>query len=178
MSETILQISTKVVYDNPWMTVREDEIERPDGSRGVYAYADKPDFVLIIPMEDDGFHLVEEYRYPVRRRTWGFPQGTATAPTREEEAGIELAEETGLRAAHWRLLGVLDNAHGLTSQRFHVYLATGLERGQAVREHTEQDMRQRWVSRGEFERMVRAGEVCASSSVAAYALLGLTPESG
>ncbi|MFI6787107.1 NUDIX domain-containing protein [Nonomuraea sp. NPDC050383] len=171
---TIRQISSKVVYSNPWMVVREDEIERPDGSRGLYAYMDKPDFVLVIPMERDGFHLVEEYRYPVRRRTWSFPQGSAEASSREEEARKELAEETGLRAAHWRWLGALDNAHGVATQQMHVYLATRLEPGPARREHTEQDMRQRWVSREEFEAMVGAGEVTDSGSVAAYTLLRMS----
>ncbi|MFB4288041.1 NUDIX domain-containing protein [Nonomuraea sp. ATR24] len=178
--DTIRQLSSKVVYDNPWMTVREDQVERPDGTRGMYAYVDKPDFVLVVPMEDDGFHLVEEYRYPMRRRSWSFPQGTATAASREEEARIELAEETGLRAASWTLLGALDNAHGLVNQQLYVYLATELQRGPANREHTEQDMLHRWVSRAEFERMIRAGEISDSSSVAAYTLLrmGLTPGTG
>ncbi|GAA4506165.1 MULTISPECIES: NUDIX domain-containing protein [Nonomuraea] len=179
---TIRQLSTKVVYANAWMKVREDEIERPDGSRGTYGYVDKPDFALVIPMERDGFHLVEEYRYPVRRRSWSFPQGSAAEPTPEDVARTELAEETGLRARTWTPLGALDNAHGLATQRLHVYLATGLEAGAAEREHTEQDMRRRWVSRAEFEDMLRAGEVGDSGSVAAYTLLTLhervTPASG
>jgi 8-oxo-dGTP pyrophosphatase MutT (NUDIX family) len=174
MPDTIKQVSTRVVYGNAWMTVREDEVERPDGSRGLYAYVDRPDFVLVVPMENGGFHLVEEYRYPVRRRSWSFPQGTASAPTPEEQAGMELAEETGLRAGRWTPLGTLDNAHGMTNQRLHVFLATELEPGPARREHTEQDMRQRWVSRAEFERMIRAGDVTDSSSLAAYTLLRLT----
>ncbi|WP_312888532.1 NUDIX hydrolase [Nonomuraea rhodomycinica] len=173
---TIRQITTKIVYSNPWMTVREDEVERPDGSRGLYAYIDKPDYVLVMPWENGGFHLVEEYRYPVRRRTWSFPQGSAQASTLEEEARLELAEETGLRAAHWRRLGALDNAHGVATQQMHAYLATGLEPGPPRREHTEQDMRQRWVSRAEFEKMVRAGEVTDSGSVAAYTLLLMSGE--
>lgn len=51
------------------MRLREDVVERPDGSRADYAYVDKPDFVLIIPAEEGGFHLVEQYRYPVSRRS-------------------------------------------------------------------------------------------------------------
>src|SRR5690606_4770217 len=174
MPDTIKQVSTRVVYGNAWMTVREDEVERPDGSRGLYAYVDRPDLVLVVPMENGGFHLAEEYRYPVRRRSWSFPQGTASARTPEEQAGMELAEETGLRAGRWTPLGTLDNAHGMTNQRLHVFLATELEPGPARREHTEQDMRQRWVSRAEFERMIRAGDVTDSSSLAAYTLLRLT----
>src|SRR5690606_41318063 len=44
-------LASTVVYRNPWMTVREDHVERPDGSRGIYGVVDKPDFALIIPAE-------------------------------------------------------------------------------------------------------------------------------
>ncbi|WP_203988468.1 NUDIX domain-containing protein [Sphaerisporangium rufum] len=167
----IRRLSSTVVYSNAWMTVREDRIARPDGSQGIYGYVVKPDFVLVIPADGDGFHLVEEYRYPIGRRSWSFPQGNATAAGPEQEARIELAEETGLRAAHLRHLGRLDNAHGTTDQGFHVYLATGLTPGPADRELTEQDMRQRRVGRAELEDMIRTGAISDSCSIAAYTLL-------
>ena len=72
----IEQTSTRVVYETAHMRLREDGIRRPDGSTGTYSYVEKPDFALIIPVEDGGFHLVEQYRYPVRMRCWEFPQGT------------------------------------------------------------------------------------------------------
>ncbi|WP_433217602.1 NUDIX domain-containing protein [Microtetraspora malaysiensis] len=166
----IRQVSSQVVYSNAWMTVREDAIERPDGSPGVYGYVVKADFVVVVPEEDGGFHIVEEYRYPIGRRSWSFPQGSAEADTREDEARRELVEETGLRAAQLDFLGRMDNSHGLSNQGFHVYLATGLARGEANREHSEQDMRQRWVHRTKFEQMILSGSVSDSCSIAAYTL--------
>ncbi|MFI6604452.1 NUDIX domain-containing protein [Nonomuraea sp. NPDC050536] len=166
----VRQVSSREVYRNSWMTVREDAIEHPDGSPGLYGYVVKPDFVLVVPVQDGGFHIVEEYRYPIGRRSWSFPQGSAEADSHEDEARRELAEETGLRAARLQHLGRLDNAHGMTNQGVHVYLATGLAAGSADREHTEQDMRQRWVSRPEFEQMITEGSITDSSTVAAYML--------
>jgi hypothetical protein len=52
--------SSREVYRNPWMTVREDEIVRDDGSLGNYGVVDKPDFALVIPQDDTGFWLVEQ----------------------------------------------------------------------------------------------------------------------
>ncbi|WP_061295081.1 NUDIX domain-containing protein [Herbidospora cretacea] len=167
------QISTRVVYTNPWMTVREDEIVHADGTPGIYGYIERADFVLVIPEENDGFHLVEEYRYPIRRRSWSFPQGSAKVPDREDEARTELAEETGLRAEHLRFLARLDNSHGLSNQSMHVFVATGLTPGEPAREVTEQDMRQKWVSRADFEQMILRGEITDASSVAAYGLYRL-----
>src|SRR6267142_354910 len=96
---TIRRLGSRRVYANRWMTLREDDIERPDGSTGIYAVVDKPDFALVIPVERDGFHLVEQYRYPVGGRYWEFPQGTAPDGAEPEPVALaraELAEETGL----------------------------------------------------------------------------------
>ncbi|WP_066375325.1 NUDIX domain-containing protein [Herbidospora mongoliensis] len=172
-SGVITTVSSREVYTNPWMTVREDEIVHPDGTPGLYGYVQRADFVLVIPEENDGFHLVEEYRYPIGRRSWSFPQGSAKVPDREDEARTELAEETGLRAESMRFLARLDNSHGLSDQSMHAFVATGLTRGDTAREVTEQDMRQQWVSRADFEQMIRRGEITDSSSVAAYGLYRL-----
>jgi hypothetical protein len=44
-------LSSRVVYQNRWMSVREDQIERLDGSRGIYSVVDKPTAVIIIPLD-------------------------------------------------------------------------------------------------------------------------------
>jgi 8-oxo-dGTP pyrophosphatase MutT (NUDIX family) len=161
--------------------VREDAVRRPDGSAGVYSVVDKPDFALVIPAEPAGFHLVEQYRYPVGGRYWEFPQGTGpagTAPEPEALARAELAEETGLRAERWERLGHLHCAYGMSSQGFDVFLATGLTPGPTAREASEQDMRQRLVSRADFEAMIRAGRITDDSTLAAYALLLMREAAG
>ncbi|MDQ3601656.1 MAG: ADP-ribose pyrophosphatase, partial [Actinomycetota bacterium] len=35
-------VRSREVYANPWMTVREDEVRRADGSDGIYGVVDKP----------------------------------------------------------------------------------------------------------------------------------------
>ena len=178
---SIRTLSSRVVYENPWLTLREDEIELADGSRGIYSVIDKPDFALVIPMENDGFHLVEEYRYPIGLRRWQFPQGAfpqGMTGTPEQLAAAELKEETGFTAARLERLGYLNAAHGMTNQCYHVILATNLTPGEPRREVTEQDMRQRWFPRAEVEHMLRDGIITDDSSLAAYLLLtmrGHTP---
>lgn len=173
---SIRTLSSRVVYENPWLSLREDRIERADGSRGLYSVVDKPDFALVIPMENDGFHLVEQYRYPVRGRSWEFPSGSFPAGvtgTPEQLAAAELAEETGFVAARLDKLGHLHCANAMTGEGCHVFLATGLTPGEPNREQTEQDMRQRWFPRAEVERMLRSGVITDGPSLAAYLLLTL-----
>jgi 8-oxo-dGDP phosphatase len=170
----IRTLTSGVVYEDHWMRLRLDEIERRDGSRGTYAFVEKPDYALVIPAENDGFHLVEEFRYPIGRRTWSFPQGGfphGQTGHPEELARLELLQETGLQARNLVKLGYLSTAHGTSSQGGHFFLATGLEPGPPEREHEEQDMRQEWVPRTRFEEMIAEGVITDDSTVAAYALL-------
>jgi len=161
------------------MSVREDQVLLPDGTAGVYGVVDKPDFALIVPREDDGdLWLVEQYRYPVARRAWEFPQGSWATGSEgtggpAELARAELREETGLRAARLHHLGRLDEAPGFCSQRVDVWLATGLSAGPPQRERTEQGMRSRRVTDAEFRRMVEQGELVDAASLAAYALCSI-----
>ena len=162
------------MYRNSWLTIREDDIRRPDGSPGIYAVVDKPTYALVIPKDGERFHLVEQFRYPLGLRRWEFPQGTA--PDRADLDGTELAarelrEETGLRADSLTELGLLDVAPGMSSQRGRVFLATGITEGPHDREHEEQDMRSAWFARSEVEQMMRDGVITDAQSIAAWTLL-------
>ena len=171
--------SSRETYRNPWIRVREDVVERDDGSTGIYGVVEREDFGLVIPAERDGFWLVEQFRYPLGRRAWEFPQGTWTAGSEgsaEELARAELAEETGLRAGSLRHLGHLDLAPGLSTQAFDVWLATDLTAGPTAREATEADMRSAFVAEGELRAMVRDGRFTDGPSLAAYSLLLLDRE--
>ena len=95
-----------------------------------------------------------------------------------ELAARELREETGLRATSFEMLGQLDVAPGMTSQRGWVFLATGIVEGQADREHEEQDMLSAWFSRDEVETMMRSGVIVDAQSVAAYGLFLLRHANG
>ncbi|GAA4893410.1 NUDIX hydrolase [Actinomycetospora straminea] len=166
--------SSREVYANPWMVLREDTFRRPDGSDGLYGVIDKPDYALVVALDGDRLAMVEQYRYPIGLRRWEFVQGTApdrAAMPARALAERELAEETGLTAATWTYLGLLDVAPGVSSQRGRAFLATDLTAGEPDREDTEADMRFAWVTRAEFEDRVRSGEITDAQTLAAYALL-------
>jgi 8-oxo-dGTP pyrophosphatase MutT (NUDIX family) len=154
--------------------VREDVIELPDGSTSVYGVVERPDFALILPAERAGFWLVEQFRHPIGRRSWEFPQGTwshGRDGTPEELARAELAEETGLRADRLDHLGRLDLAPGLMTQRFDVWQASGLTPGPTAREASESDMRSAFVPEPELRNMIREGRFTDGPSLAAFSLL-------
>jgi 8-oxo-dGDP phosphatase len=176
----IRRLASTVVYETRYIRVREDSIQRADGSTGLYSYVDKPDFALIIAMEDGGFHLVQQYRYPTTRRSWEFPQGTMpdlADAVPEYLAREELRQETGITARTMRNLGRLHCAPGMANQGFNTFLATDLEHGQAEPDAEERDLIHQWVSQNDFAAMILAGVITDAPSIAAYSLLllhGLT----
>lgn len=154
--------------------MREDQVVQPDNSTGIYAFVEKPDFAIILPFERDGFHLIQQYRYPIQRWSWEFPQGTVDSDEARGDpdlaARIELAEETGLRAGLLTWLGRLDPAPGMSTQGCQVFVATDLVHGEPDREPTEQGLCQRWYPRAAVTEMIRDRVITDMATIAAYTL--------
>src|SRR5271170_6632300 len=153
----IKTISSREVYRNPWTSVREDVIERANGTRGIYGVIDKDPASIIIPLDvtaDGEFvYLVEQFRYTVGGRYCEFPQGgwEKADVVAEEMARGELKEETGLTAARMTHLSTLQIAYGVMNQKHHVFLAEGLKMGMANPDAEESDLLVRRVSVAVFE---------------------------
>jgi 8-oxo-dGTP pyrophosphatase MutT (NUDIX family) len=174
MTGSIRQVATREVYRTPWMSVREDDVVFPDGTTGTYSVVDKDDFVVVLPFADGGFWLVQQYRYPVGRREWEFPQGgwsAGASGTTEQLAVAELREETGLTAAKLTHLGRLFASLGFCSQAFDVFLAEELTAGPTQREASESDMVHEWREEATVRAMIGRGEFLDTHSVAALTLL-------
>jgi ADP-ribose pyrophosphatase len=90
-----------------------------------------------------------------------------------EIARGELREETGLAAARMTYAGHLFEAYGYANQGYHIFVATGLRRGEDDREREEQDLLTQEFPLSEVERMIREGEIKDSTTVAALGLLRL-----
>ena len=177
---SIRTLSTREVYRNPWLRVREDQIERSNGVPGIYGVVDKDDCAIILPIQGDTVYLVEQFRYTIQRRCLEFPQGgweTADVDA-EELARGELHEETGLIAADMTYLGTLLIAYGFANQKQHVYLAAGLRRdgGDPNPDPEEHDLVLRTTTIPAFEEMLLDGTIQDASTIAAWGLYRLWRE--
>ena len=174
--------SSRTVYENPWLRLREDQLERADGSPGLYSVVEKAPAAVILPLHDDGtVTLVEQYRHPVGERFWELPQGALDhdrdAADGEHIARTELAEETGLRAGALEHLGRLHFAYGISNQYFDAWLATGLTEGEQALEAEEEGLRVGRFALAQVEEMIRAGTITDAASVAVFGLRALAPGS-
>ncbi|EOD79489.1 ADP-ribose pyrophosphatase [Grimontia indica] len=172
----IKQLDTKVVYQNKWMTVREDKILRPSGAEGIYGVVDKPDCAVIMAIDNGQVHLVQQFRYTVQQRCWELPQGAwESRPDADhlELAKGELREETGLDAKEMVYVGAHYIAYGFLNQTCHIYLATQLTDVGKSLDVEEEDLISRPFPIEEFERMMMEGEIKDNVTVAAYGLAKL-----
>ena len=60
---TITTLSSREVYRNHWMRLREDEILRSNGEKGIYGVVEKDDAAIILPIDEGRVWLVEQFRY-------------------------------------------------------------------------------------------------------------------
>ena len=106
---SITTLSSREVYRNRWMRLREDEILRSNGQRGIYGVVEKDEAAIILPIHEEHVWLVEQFRYTIQERALELPQGgwEMDVDDPEELARGELKEETGLHAAEMTHLGTL-----------------------------------------------------------------------
>ena len=173
--QTITTLSSREVYRNHWMRVREDEILRGNGEKGIYGVVEKHDAAIILPIDGDRIWLVDQFRYTIGERALELPQGgwEMEIENPEELARGELREEIGMDAAELTRLGMLWIAYGFVRQRQHVYLATGLTPAQADPDAEEHDLTARAVPIAEFERMMLDGAIRDGSTLSAWGLYQL-----
>ena len=165
--------SSQVVYENPWIRVRHDEVLDPNGRPGVYGVVSPRNFALgVLPLHDDGTTvLVGQFRYPLQSYSWEMPEGggdPAVDPL--ESIARELREETGLLAKNWHEICQLHLSNSVTDERAICWVAWGLTDGNAEPESTEELAHWR-MPFAEAVAMVWDGRITDSMTVATIAKL-------
>jgi ADP-ribose pyrophosphatase len=172
-------LASRERYDNPWIRVTEHDVLNPAGRPALYGTVHFKHLAIgILPVAADGsIYLVGQFRYPLERFSWEIPEGGGALDLPPlASAERELLEETGLVAANWQEILRLDLSNSVTDEHAFVYLAWGLEQGQAQPDETER-LHIRRLPFAEALAMVSRGEITDAISVASllkFRLLSLT----
>lgn len=122
-------LSSREIYENPWVRLREDAVTRPDGEPGIYSVIEMRAATGVVAIDAEGnVVLVGQWRYPTQRYSWEIIQGGAE-PGEEPLAAIqrELREEGGLGAARWEQLGAeVQLSNCVSDELGYLYLARDL----------------------------------------------------
>jgi ADP-ribose pyrophosphatase len=121
-------LTSRPVYANPWIRVREDIAELPDGRTTLYGVVECAPAVGVLPFLDERtVVLVGQWRYVSRAFRWEIPTG-AVKPGESEDAAVqrELAEEAGYTADRLVKLCTFDTSKSILDETAHLYAAEGL----------------------------------------------------
>jgi 8-oxo-dGTP pyrophosphatase MutT (NUDIX family) len=132
--------SSKEIYKNPWIRVKEDQVITPAGTPGIYSVIDTRIATAVVALDDNNnIYLVGQYRYPTNHYSWEVVEGGSEGSQGAlETAKRELAEEAGLTADSWMQLGEefhLSNC--FSSEVAFAFLARGLSNVAASPDETE-----------------------------------------
>jgi ADP-ribose pyrophosphatase len=156
------------VYANPWIRVREDVVDMPDGRSTIYGVVECPGCVGVLPFLDpDTVVLVGQYRYVAGAFFWEMPTGGMHPGETEAEAvQRELAEEAGYEAGRLVKLGAFLTSKSVVDETANIYLAEGLRPSSRPADPTE-FIEVRPFPFDDVLRMVLAGEIVDGMTVVA-----------
>ena len=135
-------LSSKTIYDNPWIEVIENEVINPSGGEGIYGVVSFKNIAVgIIPLDkNNNTWLVGQYRYTLNEYSWEIPEGGCLKgkETPLEAAKRELKEETGLEASKWTKILKMHTSNSVTDEVAYTFIAQELTFGKALPEETEE----------------------------------------
>ena len=159
--------SHREVYDNPWITVHEDQIINPRGGAGMYGWVHfKNKAMGIVPLDEQlNTWLVGQYRYTLNEYSWEIPMGGG--PSEQDplrSAQRELKEETGLSAQKWQKIMRIHPSNSVTDEEGFIFLAQQLTLGETEFDETE-DLRLRKLPLSDALAMVLNGQITDAISI-------------
>ena len=160
--------STRPIYKNPWIDIREDVAEMPDGRTTIYGVVNLGECVGVVPfVDEDHILMVRQYRYVQKDARWEIPTGGVhEGEPLERAAQRELQEETGYRAERLTWISSYYTPKSVCNETAHLYMGEGLSPSQRLPDGTE------FIELKAFPfasalRMVVDGEVMDSMSIIA-----------
>jgi ADP-ribose pyrophosphatase len=133
-------LASRIVYQNPWTTVREDIAEMPNGKSTIYGVVQCAQCVGVLPFVDDDHTLmVRQYRYVFGEdHRWEMPTGGLKAgETLQDAARRELQEEVGYDARSLQPIHTYFTSKSIMYEIAHLFIGRDLVRVQAVPDETE-----------------------------------------
>ncbi len=164
-------LDAEEIYKGRVFTLRRERVRLPEGKVASLDIVAHPGGVAILPVDDNGQVLmIRQYRHAIRSYLLELPAGTLE---KNEDPALcaqrELREETGMAARSLRKLGAVFLAPGYSSEKLHIFLATGLYPASLPGDADEVIVLEP-IPLAEALRMAETGEIQDAKSLAAFFL--------
>lgn len=154
------------VYRGRVIDVALERVELPNGHRAELEIVRHPGGAAVVALDErHRVCLLYQYRYVAGGWLWELPAGKidgGEAPVLT--AHRELAEEAGVKAAHWLPMGRMVSSPGVFSESVYLYLARQLTPADAVRDAHEV-FEVHWVPFDEALEQARSGEIVDAKTI-------------
>lgn len=124
-------LKSEYLFRRPWLTVRRDCVELPDGRQNPEFYVlEYPDWVNVIAITEDGKFVMErQYRHGLGKTCFEIPAGVIEEGEDPLDAAKrELMEETGYGEGKWRKIMTVSGNSSTTDNLSHCYVAEGVRK--------------------------------------------------
>ena len=163
-------LSSEYLFNRPWLTVRRDSYELPDG-RIVpeYYILEYPDWVNTLAItKDRKFVFVSQYRPGLKRNAYELCAGVSEKSDENMEAAArrELLEETGFGGGRWREYMVISANPSTTDNLTHCFLAEDVEPVGKVHQDATEDVRIHLLTLEEVRELLVSGAVKQATHLA------------
>jgi 8-oxo-dGTP pyrophosphatase MutT (NUDIX family) len=131
---------SKLVYENPWVSVLDEEVINPGGGLSQYGRVHFKNLAIgIIPLDAElNTWLVGQWRYPLNLYSWEIPMGGGLrSEDKLASAKRELREETGISANIWEEFLQMHTSNSVTDEVGYAYVAKDLTFGETEFEESE-----------------------------------------
>ncbi|MEO5941094.1 MAG: NUDIX hydrolase [Candidatus Limnocylindrales bacterium] len=159
--------SRRIAYDNAWISVWHDEVDRPDGSPGIYGVVHFANLAVgaVVFDDDDRVLLVGQHRYTLDAYSWEIPEGGVPAGEAPVDgARREVREETGVEADGWREIVRFHLSNSISDEAGAIFTARATGHGDASPEPSE-ELAIRWVAFAEALAMTADGRITDAMSI-------------
>ncbi|MGM9742044.1 MAG: NUDIX hydrolase [Candidatus Cryptobacteroides sp.] len=124
-------LKSEYLFRRPWLTVRRDCVELPDGRQNPEFYVlEYPDWVNVIAITEDGKFVMErQYRHGLGKTCFEIPAGVIEEGEDPLDAAKrELMEETGYGEGKWRKIMTVSGNSSTTDNLSHCFVAEGVRK--------------------------------------------------
>lgn len=156
-------LGSEYLLREPWLTVRRDNVELPNGNRiSEYYVLEYPNWVSVLAVTKEGqLVLIRQYRHGLRYTGYELSAGVCekTDASPLESAKRELWEETGYGNGHWEEFMVSSANPGTHTNQTYCYLATDVELVSAQHLESTEDITVHLFTPDEVRQMLIHDEI-------------------